>query len=202
MARFLEIAVKKILMEPLLDRMDSRENSILDIQGSHKGTAESPLRFHIMREGLKRGRFDISRLKSPLMMRSLLGIFKSIRDLKKNKPQHKTEITANELKEIEDYLYSLGISSIGYTKVPARWVFKDKAVMYANAIVTSMEMDEAKISSAPSPAAGKAAHEIYCYQGLAMIKGAEFLRGRGFAAHAGHPLTGTVGGAGSNWSER
>lgn len=190
MPKLIENLAKKVLMEPLLDRMDTRENSILDAPVSHRWTAESPIRFHIMREGLKRGNFKPSRLKSPLMFRCLLDIFKSIRDLKKNKPQHKREISEIGLQDLNEYLYSLGISSIGYTEVPMRWVFRDKAVMYANAIVTSMEMDEKKIATAPSPAAGKAAHEIYFKQGVAMIKGAEFLRQRGYAAHAGHPLMG------------
>jgi hypothetical protein len=52
-----------------------------------------------------------------------------------------------------------GVSSIGYTKVPARRVFKDMAIRYKYAIVTTMEMNKEKIATAPEPPAGKAAHE-------------------------------------------
>ena len=118
----------------MLNRMDKHEYGIVHESGSHTWTAESPERFHIMREGLRRGNFHSSRLKSPTMMRS-------VRDIKEN-----------VVKELEAYLSSFGINSIGYTHVPARWVFKDKAVMYSIAIVTSMEMDAKRIATAPSRA--------------------------------------------------
>ena len=35
-------------------------------------------------------------------------------------------------------LYAL----IGYTKLPRPWIFQDKAVLYENAIVLTMEMDK------------------------------------------------------------
>lgn len=192
MAQMMTKLVKKIMMEPLLKRMDRRENQVRDTPGSHRWDRESPVRFHIMKEAMKRGKFEASRLKSPMMMRSVLGIFKSIRDLKHNKERHNTQIMDKDLKDLTAYLTSLGITSVGFTKVPARWVFKDKAVLFANAIVTTMEMDPVRIATAPSREAGQAVHEIYCYQGLAMIKGARFLRRRGYAAHAGHPLMGMV----------
>lgn len=182
--------LRKMFLEPVLDRMDMREERVLQSDGAFRFNEQSPSRFHIMREALKRGAFDSKRLKSPMMMRSLVGIFKTFRDLKRNKAVHNTLIDDRDLADLRGYLISMGITSIGFTKVPARWVFKDKAVMYSNAIVTTMEMDKARIATAPSPEAGRAVHEIYCYQGLAMIKGARFLRRRGYAAHAGHPLMG------------
>ena len=190
MANLVSTLARKLVMEPVLDRMDRREAQILDAPASHRWDSESPVRFHIMREALKRGAFDASRIRSPMMMRSLLGIFKSIRDLKQNRDVHKTQITDADLRDLISLLKSLGVTSAGFTRVPARWVFKDKAIMYANAIVTTMEMDPVRIATAPSKAAGQAVHEIYCYQGLAMIKAAQFLRRRGYAAQAGHPLMG------------
>lgn len=190
MSKIKERFAQKLLMNPVLDRMDKREASITAVAGSHAWDTESPQRFHIMREAIKRGVFSSSRLKSPNMIFSLLGIFKSFRDLKKNPASPQQHISSSELRDFESYLFAQGVSSIGYTKVPARWVFKDKAILYKNAIITTMEMDEKKIATAPEPAAGEAAHEIYRYQGRAMNRGADFLRKQGHAAQAGHPLMG------------
>jgi epoxyqueuosine reductase QueG len=84
----------------------------------------------------------------------------------------------------------MGVSAIGYTKLPQPWIFQDKAVLYDNAIVLTMEMDKQKMDTAPSPASHLAAVEIYHYLGDAVIAIARFLRAHGYAAHAGHPLMG------------
>jgi epoxyqueuosine reductase len=191
MSNLMNQLAQEAFMGPVLNRLDKREDAIAGAAESHRWVEESPIRFHIMKEAMKRGNFNTAnRIKSPNMMFSLLGIFASMRELKKNPLQSKNRISSDELENMEKHLYREGISSIGYTRVPARWVFRDKAIMFKNAIVTTMEMDKVKIATAPESAAGEAAHEIYRYQGLAMNRGAAFLRKQGFAAHAGHPLMG------------
>ena len=190
MGRIKDKLAKSLMMDPILNRMDRREDAIVAAPGSHKSDSDSPRRFHIMREAMKRGSFHSNRLKSPDMIFSLLGIFTSFRGLKNNPSNPKREISSEELQEFESFLLEQGVSSVGYTRVPARLVFADKAIMYKNAIVTTMEMNKEKIATAPEPPAGHAAVEIYHLQGKAMNRGAEFLRKRGYAAHAGHPLMG------------
>jgi epoxyqueuosine reductase QueG len=53
-----------------------------------------------------------------------------------------------------------------------------------------MEMDKARIDTAPSNAAGLAVHETYNRLGQVANKVARYLRAQGFSAHAGHPLNG------------
>jgi NAD-dependent dihydropyrimidine dehydrogenase PreA subunit len=181
---------KKLLMQPLVRCIDRRENQILGAPKSFRSGPDSPVRFEIVKESMARDYFDIRRMKSPMMFRAMKGVLKSMRDIKRNAEKHKIRISDQDLQDLNGYLNMLGISSVGYVKVPARWVFKDKAIMYENAIVCTMEMNRILIETAPSKAAGRAAHEIYAFEGEAMIKGAEFLRRRGYAAQAGHPLLG------------
>jgi epoxyqueuosine reductase len=181
---------KKLLMQPLMRRLDRRENQIVRFSQSFRSGPDSPVRFEIMKEAMARDGFDIRRSRSPMMMRALRGLLKSMRDVTGNSGEHRTRISDPDLRDLNTYLTVSGISSVGYVKVPARWVFKEKAIMYENAIVCTMEMDRARIDTAPSKVAGHAAHEIYALEGEAVIKGAEFLRRRGYAAQAGHPLLG------------
>lgn len=192
MQQLLSKIVERHIMRPMVSRMDRLEESIRAMPGAHTCAPNSPERFHIMKNALKIGAAEPSRLKSRHMLCSLLGVFKSMRDVSKNPPNPATVMDVDARAAMEAYLHSLGISSIGYTRVPSRWVFRDMAVLFPNAIVTTMEMDKARIATAPGPLAGKAVHEIYCHQGRAMIKGAQYLRERGFAAHAGHPLMGNA----------
>jgi epoxyqueuosine reductase len=53
-----------------------------------------------------------------------------------------------------------------------------------------MEMDKARIETAPSPDAGRAVVEIYRDLGRIANGGADTLREHGTSAHAGHPLMG------------
>ena len=64
------------------------------------------------------------------------------------------------------------------------------AVLYPNAVVLTMEMDKARIDTAPSNAAGLAVHETYNHLGQVSNKVARYLRELGFATQAGHPLNG------------
>jgi epoxyqueuosine reductase len=84
----------------------------------------------------------------------------------------------------------LGASSVGYTQVPERWIFQNKAILHTNAIVMTMEMDKPRIDTAPSQAGLEAVLEIYRDLGRIANKGADYLRKQGYSAHAGHPLMG------------
>ncbi|MBI9046087.1 MAG: 4Fe-4S binding protein [Anaerolineaceae bacterium] len=94
------------------------------------------------------------------------------------------------MKDLEAFLLQSGASSIGYTLVPQKWIFRDKAILYTNAIMMSMEMDKPRIDTAPSNPALMAVLEIYRDLGKIANRAADYLRKRGFAAHAGHPLNG------------
>jgi epoxyqueuosine reductase len=71
---------------------------------------------------------------------------KALQSLEDNPSTPKTEISPEKLKEFEQYAKSLGIGAIGYAKLPAHLIFKDRAALYDNAIVLLKEMDKEKIA--------------------------------------------------------
>lgn len=165
------------------DRLASREDTVHPIP-------DSPTRFDIIRGRLEaEGGGPPFRLL-PIMLGCLSGIKESLRSLDENPPVPKSEASKELLAEWEEKAYALGASSIGYTRLPQRWVFQDKAVLYDNAIVLSMEMDKDGINSAPSLACMKTVMETYRDLGRINNHLADFLRERGYGAHAGHPLNG------------
>ena len=181
---------RKQLINSRFFNMDDWEDRIVEIPGAQRWTEESPVRFEIMKEGIKRGRGGPGGGSMSIMAPTMLGIRTSLKSLVKNPPEPKREIFAEILADLEATLLGLGANSVGYTRVPEKWIFQNKAILHSNAIVMSMEMDKVRIDTAPSPGALAAVLEIYRDLGRIANKGADFLRARGFSAHAGHPLMG------------
>ena len=153
-------------------------------------TASSPHRFDIIKGRLESTEGGPPVRLLPIMLACLSGIKESLVTIDDNPPDPETAAGDDLIKEIEAEAFRLGASSIGYTKLPRRWVFQDKAVLYDNAIVVSMEMDAAGINSAPSTACMKTVMETYRDLGRINNHLAAFLREKGYGAHAGHPLNG------------
>jgi len=179
-----------MMSNPLFD-MYKQEEQITKIPGAHRWTKDSPVRFEIVKESIKRGRGGPGGSRNlRIMGPTMLGIVKSLRSLNKNPSPSGTEAPPEFIAELEAYLLELGVTSIGYTQVPARWIFQNKAILHTNAIVLSMEMDKPRIETAPSQDGLEAVLEIYRDLGRIANKGADYLRQRGYSAHAGHPLMG------------
>ena len=123
-------------------------------------------------------------------MKMMLGVNQTIKSIKENPTQPKTKIDDELLGELEKYVISLGASSIGYTKLPAQWVFQNKAALHPNVIVLTMKMDREHINTSPSPEAEYTVLATYRDLGIIANKAADFLRKHGFSAQAGHPLNG------------
>ena len=183
---------RKLSKTKLFTATDRMEDELFTKENVIHPTAESPVRFEIMKETLKRGEGGPPAQMIPIMMPTLFGIQKSLKSLKDNPPIPKTQANVDLFQEIESYAQNLGASSIGYTKVPHRWVFQTKAITYENAIVLSMEMDKDRIDTAPSIACEVTVMEIYRDLGRICNKVADLLRKRGYGAHAGHPLMGAA----------
>jgi epoxyqueuosine reductase QueG len=119
-----------------------------------------------------------------------MGILKSLRSLRENPNPSRTEAPPELITDLEAYLLGRGASSVGYTHVPERWIFRNKAILHTNAIVLTMEMDKPRIDTVPSQEGLEAVLEIYRDLGRIANQGADYLRRRGYSAHAGHPLMG------------
>ena len=181
---------RRLISNSRLVDTDELEQRIVEMPGSHRWTQDAPVRFEIMKESLKRGRGGPGGPEMATMLPTMLGIRRSLVSVRGNPKEPRTEATAEFFAGLESYLLNLGASSVGYTRVPDHWIFRDKAIMHLNAIVMTMEMDKPRIDTAPSLDALKAVLEIYRDLGRIANKGSDYLRRRGYSAHAGHPLMG------------
>lgn len=170
-----------------------RENSLSENVDFVKYNNDSPLRYELMTEASKYGkRRGFGPKVVPFMVSIIRNQNKVINSLKRNPEIPRTEITAEELKELESLAKKKGAGIIGYTKIPEHLIFMNKAVLSKNAIVLGFEMDKKKIDTAPHI---KCQHEVirtYDDLGIVSNKITSFLRKKGFAAHAGHPLMGAA----------
>lgn len=200
---------KNRILKPQLKRLDAWEKTVVDLPGAMRGGENSPVRFNIPLEGLKL-EGDHPPLPGfpdsfPQMIGSMINIRKSVRDLDRNPTDGKRQINPETLEELHRFAAFAGADEIGFTLVPQEWVFKDTAIRYTRAIVLVMEMDKARMSLAPNPDTAVMVHETYNKLGQVSNKIADWLRERGYAAHAGHPLGGMAlyppmaQAAGSGW---
>lgn len=179
-----------IAKTPLFTAIDRMEDELHARVDTLHPMDESPVRFEILTEILKRREGGLPKQILPIIIPTLLGLRKSLRGLKDNPAAPKKLADTGLFSEMETYALKLGASSIGYTQVPARWVFRNKAVQYENAIMLSMEMDKVRIGTAPSIACIKTVFKTYRDLGRIANDIAFWLRKRGYGAHAGHPLNG------------
>jgi len=178
---------RKLPMFKNIDRMEGELHARQDVLHP---VEDSPVRFEIMREMVKRGGGGPPKQMIPIMIPTLMGINKSLKSLADNPVNPKIHGEPALIEEIKALSTKNGASSIGFTKVVAGWVFQNKAIAFDNAIVFAMEMDKKRMDTAPSMSCMKTVMETYRDQGRLANKIAARLRKHGFGAHAGHPLMG------------
>jgi epoxyqueuosine reductase len=156
----------------------------------------SPVRFDILLETLtaKDGHLSLPGFPRavPHALSSIQNIGLSLASLEENPDQPETRMPEGFLSSLEEKARSMGVSSIGYARLPRELVFQGKAVLHDNAIVMTMEMDRQRMDRAPSPDTAVMVHETYARLGKAANRLARYLRHHGYSAHAGHPLLGLV----------
>jgi ferredoxin len=181
-------------MKPQLKRTDNWEKNVIDRPGALRGGENSPVRFNIPREGLKLKGDHPPLPGFPRSVLQIIGIMinirKSVLDLDQNPTNGKRQIDPKTLDELGRYAKSLGADQIGYSSVPQEWVFQETAIRYTQAIVLVMEMDKERMSRAPNLDTAVMVNETYNALGQVSNQVADWLRERGYAAHAGHPLGG------------
>lgn len=190
----LKRAFQNRVLKPQLEKMDVWEANVTNRPGALRGGADSPVRFNIPKESLKMTG-DHPPLPGfpgsvPQIIGSMVNIRQSVLDLEQNPTDGKKQIDAETLGDLRQFANAVGADEIGFTPVPQEWVFQDTAIRYTQAIVLVMEMDKERMELAPNRDTAVMVHETYNALGQVANKIADWLRKRGFAAHAGHPLGG------------
>ncbi len=127
-----------------------------------------------------------------LLVQSVVDMAKGARSIKNNPYMGKTTIDAQTLQEVEAYARSLGATDIGYAKVNPRYIFNGFRILYDKAIVFTIEMDKEKIKQAPSMPSFVEVFRTYRDVGRVVNLVADFLREKGYNAHAGPAIGGDV----------
>ena len=172
--------ISKIMVKRISSFADySKELSEKD--NSVKANSDSPTGgFSLMMSEMAASRVESMRKNLNLSLMSIFlkivsGVKKSYRTLRRNPKQPRTEITTEALEEIRTYAQSIGIGSVGYVKIPSKFIFKDNAM-----------------EKAPSKQTETMVLETYRDLGILTNKLAVKLRKEGFAAQGSHPLGGSV----------
>ena len=174
------------IMERLEDEIAARPDVV-------RAAADSPVRFEIMHEALKRNQGPPPSLRAmPHMAGSMVGIRRSLKSVEDNPTQPRTEIPEEDLVELEAYAHSLGVDDVGYARLSEELVFQRKAVLHPNAIVLTMEMHKARMDTSPSEQSFVEVHAVYNHLGRAANRITAWLRQRSFSAQAGPALMGAA----------
>ena len=121
---------------------------------------------------------------------SLIEMTRSAKSITDNPYAGKRKIHEETLHELEAYAKRLGISEIGYTRVNTRYIFNGFRILFRNAIVFTIEMDKYKINLSPSIPSFIEVFRTYYQVGVVVNKISEFMRERGYNAHAGPAVGG------------
>jgi Pyruvate/2-oxoacid:ferredoxin oxidoreductase delta subunit len=168
-----------------LTKINKLENSVKEIGGHVTASPSSP-------EKLMPDKLKITLKTLPRQLSIAKNMELTVKSLKNNPENPKVEAKTDFIKRFENYAGSIGIDSIGYIKVPSRLIFKDKSILFDNAIILTMEMDKDAVDLAPSSETQEMSNITYDELGKKTNKLAEFLRENGFGAHASHPAGGVV----------
>jgi epoxyqueuosine reductase len=182
---------------PRIKRMVAGQKSIRNLPCAILPLADSPIRFEIPLEAVKmmqsREDFDMKQTFPVRRMFSIMrNINASVDSLSDNPSKPLLSLTSEALDKLRQHAYSLGVSTIGFVKLPQSLIFQEFGVILDNAIVLTMEMDGEKIDKAPSQDTMNMVFGTYDELGIAANKIASYLRERGYAAQADHPLGGLV----------
>jgi NAD-dependent dihydropyrimidine dehydrogenase PreA subunit len=185
---------KRLLLRFILQPTLRLEDDLAQRPGVIHAVPASPRRIEIVAEsiqveGLHRPVPGFPRCM-PHVLSSARDINASLREVADNPAQPLTSMGDRARLGLESFMRSVGIDAFGYTRVPRELIFEGKAVLHAQAIVLLMEMDKARMDTAPSPDAAVMVLQTYSQLGVAANRVARYLRRLGYSAQAGHPLGG------------
>ncbi len=185
--------IQNSIMMKVMGGIFKKENKLIMKENYVKFNENSPERYEIMIEGSKYGkRTGFGPKVFPQMFSVIKNQNKVIKSLKNNPENPRKTITDEEITELVKLANKKGAGIVGYAQIPEQLIFKNKAILSKNAIVLGFEMNKEKMDTAPSI---KCLHEVlrtYADLGVVSNKITTYLRKKGFAAHAGHPLMGAA----------
>ncbi len=178
-------------------KMKEKQLTLDKVPGMIVSSPKSPERFEIpleMIKLMKEGENIKVHHSFPLrtMLSNMKNINLSVDSLSKNPAGPAMSASSEFLDELKEYIYSTGVNILEFVKLYPDLIFQGAGIIYDNAIILAMEMSQEKIDKAPSQETMDMVMDTYDSLGIAANKIAEFLRERGFAAQADHPLGGLV----------
>jgi len=128
----------------------------------------------------------------PYLLKTIFYARKSVISVKKNYTITRKKTDEKFFEELETYAKKLECSSIGYTEVPKEYIFRNRALLFKNAIVLTLDMDKEKIKQAPNMAAGKEVWRTYAELSKAVYKISNFMRKKGYNVQPDPPIGGNT----------
>jgi epoxyqueuosine reductase QueG len=146
----------------------------------------------IAQYGSTKQKFESAGDSLPRMKNAIKNLLVSAKDLRNNPRPGKKSMEAETRQEMEAFIRSLGVSSIGYTRVNPDHIFEGFEILHENAIVITMEMDRELVKTSPSKEFANEIYRTYDELGIAVNKIADWLRERGYSCHASPAVGGDV----------
>ena len=190
--------VDKIILKVIQRKVSNwfaLERSLTQIPGSIKANQESPEKAWPNPDKIPQGGeipFSIKNffLVGKHLKSSIHQGIKAIRSIEQNPPSPKTSISKKDLETFITQAKSQGIEVIGYTKLPQKLIFQERAVLYDSVIILIKEMDKEKICKAPSITTFKMVMGTYNSLSKTVNYLTDLLRTAGYGAQGGYPLGG------------
>jgi epoxyqueuosine reductase len=129
---------------------------------------------------------------SPYALKTMYYSRKSIKSIRRNTKNTKKHVEMDFFSEFEKYARELGISIVGYTRVPRNYIFRNSVLLFENAIVLIMDMKRKSIEKAPSIKTGIEVWRTYAALAKAVYKLSEFMRRKGYNAQPDPPIGGST----------
>lgn len=168
-----------------LRNINNLESNINEKEGRIMAVPKSP-------EKLMPDKLKITLKTLPKQLSIAKNMEYTVNSLKNNPDSPKFAAGKELMEKFESYAYSIGIAKIGYSKVPPEFIFRDKSILFENAIILISEMDKKAVDTAPSSETHEMGVVTYDDLGKKTNKLTEFLREHEFAAQASHPAGGFV----------
>jgi epoxyqueuosine reductase len=187
----------KVFGKPRILKLIAKQQSVHDIPEVLHPTSNSPTRFEIPLEmmNLIQERDDIE-LRHMFPVRRLLSVMKNIHLSVDSIPENPVGASTNAppefLEQLKEFAQSHGVGAMEFVKLPQDLIFQGMGALFDNAIILAMEMSKEKIDKAASQETMNMVFATYDDLGKAANRIAEFLREKGYAAQADHPLGGLV----------